>query len=261
MDRIISYEQESRLAFKRELARNSEYKDFDGVDLVSLMQHYGSKTRLLDFSFSPLVALYMALEQYDNHLAQAKVYAKFHSKGESQNVKIEELAVWMVDSSYFVEQAALKSARARQESFCQHCSKRNFRMGNWLEGSKIQNGSTIAWWKQCQIFHDDADAILMENEKINIDPGIDVIVPNANNTRSSAQEGLFLMPRRMSESFESNLNVALKGKDGVVKKYVFASSLVDDLKNCLDRFCITAKLIYPDLIGLAKSMNNKVQFD
>ena len=35
---------------------------------------------------------------------------------------------------------------------------------------------------------------------------------------------------------------------------------VNQIQCCLDRFCITAKLIYPDLTGLAKSLNKKVDF-
>ena len=34
------------------------------------MQHYGCKTRLLDFSCSPCVALYVAIEQYEMNIGR-----------------------------------------------------------------------------------------------------------------------------------------------------------------------------------------------
>ena len=47
----------------------------DGLELYTLMQHYGLPTRLLDWSMSPLVALYFALEMEDNGGAERAVWA------------------------------------------------------------------------------------------------------------------------------------------------------------------------------------------
>jgi hypothetical protein len=82
---------QDRPALERELIREVERKAFGlGIPLphsvdrmwwVSLMQHYGAPTRLLDFSYSPYVAAYFAFErlfQSDRADEQACVWAIQH---------------------------------------------------------------------------------------------------------------------------------------------------------------------------------------
>ena len=46
----------------------------DNLSTLGMMQHYGAKTRLLDFSFSPYVATYFAFEREES-FAERVVYA------------------------------------------------------------------------------------------------------------------------------------------------------------------------------------------
>lgn len=56
------------------------YEQWEPIDILSLMQHHGTPTRLLDFSYSPWVASYFAL---------------IEARGNS--------AVWVIDTQHLVE--------------------------------------------------------------------------------------------------------------------------------------------------------------
>lgn len=252
--KILEFERSALQAFKREIARRPEYAAFADIDVLALMQHYGSRTRLLDFTCSPLVALYMALEQYYGHVGQIETFRKYHpiSKEEKEQGQetekddISAIAVWAVDTTKFVSPNVAAINELLPDSV-----------------NKVPDLGILSEWKRTLLFHCEADTILRADTSKMIKMGIDVVIPNANNERCSAQEGVFLMPRRVSQTFEANLQRAIDDSStdaSWVTKYVFSTGLIRRIQCLLDHFCITAKLIYPDLTGLAKSLNKKEDF-
>lgn len=234
VEKLIEYERETLQAFYREVFRKVEYRSFEGVDLLALMQHYGGNTRLLDFSFSPLVALYFALEQNERLQEKEK----------------HDIAVWAVDLSKIARPDEKKVSKLRE--------------ANGQESLKFRQCGDV-WWKFLTLSHEEADAIVNSEKSGEVPTGVDVLVSNVNNERSSAQEGLFLMPKRISEGFETNLLQAIdrathKDDAPAVVKYVFSADKIDEVRDCLAQLRITARHIYADLEGIAKSFGPRKYF-
>jgi len=234
--RLRRYEQESMWTFKREASKKMEYRGLKSSNLLALMQHYGCKTRLLDFTMAPLVALYMALDQMDDLMAQVKGYAKVHPETVAGPLAIPQLALWAINLNSL---SPKYSSEAREQTVADLAA----------EADQILDSKN-------------------EAEKFGVIP----LFPASCNERISAQEGLFLMPRSLKQSFVENLQANIGEEEmptsdlrdigdetnAAVYKFVFDTSLTAEIRNLLLDANVTAKNIYPDLTGLGRFVSSEM---
>lgn len=222
---LKAYEKKSMWIFGREAYKEQEFRDFEGLNLLSLMQHYGCKTRLLDFSLSPFIALYVAIEQYEARKKQL----------ETESGDVSPIALWAVDMNALYKGRGMKS------------------------------------WVDCAQLDFDRGNRILKFESCRPEKGVAVIFPTICNRRISAQDGLFVMPISLDDSFEENLCETLglghdyfrvqklseisemkEGLYGGVVKFVIKPEMIDAIKVMLRDANVTARTVYPDLEGLAK---------
>lgn len=241
-NRLRLFEKETMWEFKRESAKQLEYRGFEGIDLLSLVQHYGGKTRLLDFSLAPLLALYMAVEQSETDFLKVRQYNGLNDEVKNQ-LKQPDFAVWAIDLS---------------------------RISHKTE----KNGTVEDVFREAEM--------MLRYDENEVAKGIYTIFPKMCNERISAQDGLFLMPKSLDFSFEDNLRAELTDDEEHEKKYqgkflseldcsedssessengyslplvikfVFHRTLLKPVKKLLAEANVTAKHVYPDLTGLGR---------
>lgn len=231
-------------------AKAEEFHEWTtNVSALLAMQHYGAKTRFLDFTTSIMVALFFAYEE---------------------KMTGEERAIYAVNYRTIIEKGGW---RGRYLTYANR------------SGLKDRGDEEVLWELESQIENYYFQKFMLEQaEKIinsghsTFGKGIIPLYKARFNKRQMAQSGVELMPCTF-DGFVNNL-AAVLGVDmklvddppnaGVTDvshmtdvekriptsliKFVFDPKMEDDAWRMLDQANINAATIYPDLVGVAKSV-------
>lgn len=231
-------------------AKAEEFHEWTtNVSALLAMQHYGAKTRLLDFSTSIMVALFFAYEEKMTGAPRA-IYAINYRK-------LIERSGWRGAYLEYAKDSRLKD-----------------------------RGDEEVWWEiesQIENYYFNKFLLKQAEENINngnngVGMGIIPLYKARFNRRQMAQSGIELMPCTFN-GFTRNLACVLDVNEEQIDdppeteiksishfsnveklmpsslvKFVFAPEMEDDAWHILDQANINAATIYPDLAGVAKSV-------
>jgi len=212
-----------------------EFKMGDTFDKLCKMQHYGVPTRLLDFTTNPLVALYFACSESENHKRESKgkvsaVIGRFH---ESNEIVVQYIS--LLPDFFSNDPADMNPNNSMAERFCEFAKKR----GIYAEDKEL-----IEYSLSCSII------------------GVN---PSVTNPRIRAQQGVFLLfginGLEKNEAGSSKHQDFLLGEsdwydDSMKMQCVIPPDEKPGILDDLFRIGITEATIYPELEHAAKHLEN-----
>lgn len=204
----------------------------DNVEWLTLMQHYGAPTRLLDFTNSLFVALYMALD----------------------NSYRDNCAIWAVNKSLTEKQHAIN-----------YCKENNCTSIPTLVLREIIKNKANTYIGMCQ--HKDITQEILPiypklcNERLAIQQGLflmssDLQVPFSSvfKTFLDIEENQIDIPIKQILDYSYTPSAKLSPKNIALIKLIIPRKFKWQLTKLLLNMNITAETLYPGLSGLAKSV-------
>ena len=234
--------------FKRRYNQYSQYvpEISNDIEWLSLMQHYGAPTRLLDFTYSIFIGAYFALEE---------AYLSNDRNHRLENDVEDKCAIWAINSKWAkdvtIEELKMQNYNEKKiESFEKFLTNDP----KLLQKDYLEKESNEKKGRENEAIHpfDACREIIFNNPKIPFVCPVNTIILNE---RLTSQKGLFMCPSLLDKSFEYNLS-QLKNHDdekNVIKIMIPKKERLEFLAFLFD-MNISRTTLFPDLEGFAKTL-------
>ncbi len=214
------------------------------------MQHYGVPTRLLDFTYSPYVALYFALRHRpkDKRTAPPEVWAidlVALNKVASQHSR-------KADEAYAKDGLEPAVDPARRRYYRRHLLDQRFFASEYeILRDEDRDWSTIV-------------SKALEPDEIRRDifnkSGLVIsALPSFENQRVSSQQGTFLFSGAQSLKFEKSLSTMMNGRKGWCRRFRFEKNILPEVEDRLFQMNLHDLSLFPDIEGLAGFVRQKAR--
>jgi hypothetical protein len=218
---------------------------------LALMQHYGVPTRLLDFTYSPYVALYFAVKSF---------YQR------DPRDRADHVAVLAINGQSIMERARLKSCGAdRKEE--EHQAR---------EGGRPPVQKRVSM--NSDFFATDHDEVQWNRDSsskmvsaalapspvrkglFNREGFVAIAQPTVHNARLSCQQGVFLVNGAEKQSLRASLFKMMENRrDKWIKLFKIHSDVLPEVERRLFQMNIHDLSLFPDLDGLAGFLRQKAR--
>jgi hypothetical protein len=215
----------------------------DKPSWLALMQHFGIPTRLLDFSYSPYVALYFALRE------------------RTEKECLSDAAVWAIDAAAVMGEASPTFWAARRKKEDHEGSRRSHKVSLLSDFNAtdrdVYESDFTSWNERLGIAVAPTDII---RGHFNESGYVDVALPSVQNPRLSAQQGLFLVNGAEKFSFEDSLFKMMEKRSGVwCGLFHISADALADIERKLFQTNVHDLSLFPDMEGLAAFIRQKVR--
>jgi len=233
------YEEESIKEFRWKYPsydKNIVLADDDIIEWLSIMQHYGAPTRMVDFSYSLYIALFMAMDSL---------------------VENDDCAIWCMNhlicrEMFFLNKKELqRSCRNKDEMNMCIYKEANSILKEIADGGKDNHQKGILLVRPNHV-----------NERILRQQGLFAIQADSKSTFSdnlfsiAANKDAIIMPFHEIIDYSNGCYMA-KPNDFALIKIVIPKEFRWDIFKSLEQMNITAEMMFPGIEGLARSMKRQ----